>query len=155
MDAIPKDTRTRLYSRTCSRKGPLDTDCVEWLGAVNNRGYGVLHIRLNGESRVVLTHRLAYVLAHGVLPPGESVHHHCDNRRCMNPEHLVAGPHRENMLDMAMRERNAKELCAADVIDIRKRAQTRGMGVVLAEEYGVSRSLISQIKQGGVWGWVA
>lgn len=43
---------------------------------------------------------LPYFLAKGPIPDGLDILHKCDYKRCSNPDHLFAGTHRENMMDM-------------------------------------------------------
>jgi hypothetical protein len=64
-----------------------NTDCIRWAGNVGNRGYGRAYA---GPGRYKLAHRAAYEQAHGAIPEGHVVHHTCENRLCVNPEHLVA-----------------------------------------------------------------
>lgn len=73
--------------------------CVEWPGAVQSNGYGTL--RFSGRQR--LAHRAAYYLSNGVWP--NTTMHTCDNRRCVNPEHLVSGTQQANLADMRAKGR--------------------------------------------------
>lgn len=52
------------------------------------------------------SHRMAWILTHGELKPGEWVLHRCDNPPCCNPEHLYVGDHEQNMRDMGERKRS-------------------------------------------------
>lgn len=60
--------------------------CIVWLGKADKNGY--CRVRFDG-SRVGV-HRLAR-MAEGTrrtLTPGFHVHHSCENRRCINADHL-------------------------------------------------------------------
>src|SRR4051794_5538943 len=68
-------------------------DCWQWTGSTTQHGYGKFW---NGH-RPVLSHRFAYELLVGQIPPGMEVDHLCRNIGCVNPDHLEIVTHAENM----------------------------------------------------------
>lgn len=79
--------------------------CWPFLGNITYAGYG--HIR-RGHRKTVKAHRWAYEHFYGNLDEKLLIRHACDNRRCCNPLHLKTGKHKDNMKDMAERERCVK-----------------------------------------------
>jgi hypothetical protein len=128
--------------------------CWEWNGSLNPGGYGQVAIGVyeNGISRPALAHRLAYRIWKGD-PSGKFVCHKCDNRRCMNPEHLFLGDPVDNSRDMSDKHRNPTgeyrsdfRLSGAQVNEIRERYAAGGVSqLALAREFGVSQQLISLV----------
>lgn len=69
------------------------TDCHIWTGAVGKKcGYGYFGF----ERKVVKAHRVSYILNKGEIPKGLIVMHICNNRVCVNPDHLILGTHQDN-----------------------------------------------------------
>ncbi|HUH22049.1 MAG TPA: HNH endonuclease signature motif containing protein, partial [Gaiellaceae bacterium] len=65
-----------------------ETGCWNWQGYVNPRtGYaGMVHY----EGRRDNAHRVYYKKHRGPIPSGLELDHTCQNRRCVNPDHLEA-----------------------------------------------------------------
>lgn len=74
--------------------------CWEWTSCLNNNGYG--SFRLKEES---LAHRISYQIFHGKIDEKIQILHKCDNPKCVNPDHLFAGTHSDNMKDKAKKGR--------------------------------------------------
>lgn len=68
------------------------TNCLVWVGATNNKGYGIVAI----DGGVQLAHRIAYAAVNGPIPDGLVIDHVCRVRNCINPAHLEAVTQAEN-----------------------------------------------------------
>jgi hypothetical protein len=60
--------------------------CRIWIGTRKKNGYGVFS--LNGKE--YLAHRAAYIVYHGPILEGHVVHHLCENRLCITPNHIIS-----------------------------------------------------------------
>lgn len=90
---IPMEDR---FWAKVDRRG--DADCWPWLGAGDQRGYGLFKLEVGSQGRA---HRVAYEIAIGEIPAGLTLDHschtrdmscpggtNCPHRRCVNPAHL-------------------------------------------------------------------
>lgn len=69
--------------------------CWNWTGGDSGKGYGTFSY----EGRTVRAYRWIYTAAYGPdAAHGLDIDHKCRNRRCVNPAHLEAVPHRVNVL---------------------------------------------------------
>lgn len=99
-----RDIVARFWQQV--KKGNGDT-CWLWAGYVNPRGYGQFHPR---DGAVRPAHRVAYELENGPIPDDGTewcVCHHCDNPRCVRPDHLFLGRDKDNHDDMVRKGRHA------------------------------------------------
>lgn len=80
----------------------MPTGCWEWTGSRTAPGW---HGRVSVNGVMVMAHRVSWEMAHGPIPEGLSVLHHCDNPPCVNPDHLYLGTAKDNARDMVARGR--------------------------------------------------
>jgi hypothetical protein len=153
----------RLWRRV-NKNGPVPAHrpelgpCWLWTGATVE-GYGSIGIR-GAYPRG--THRVSWELAHGAIPPGVCVLHHCDARTCVNPDHLFLGTPADNIRDMDAKGRRrsprgsghwASKFTEEQVREIRRTYVPRRNGGTyeLARRYGVTREAIRDIVKGKIW----
>lgn len=97
--------------------------CLWWTGAVSGRGHGRFWV---ASGRVVVAHRFAFALAHGVAASDavQVLGHRCDNPLCqrVGPGHVVASSYVENRREWAAR-RDVTGSPLADPRGARRRAR--------------------------------
>lgn len=137
--------------------------CIEWSGYKVD-GYGKL--RFKGER--IFAHRAAYKSAFGEIPNDMCVCHRCDNRSCINPQHLFLGTRADNNQDKTSKQRQASGpnhglrgsmhplavLTANQVIAIRELFKGGMKQKHIAAAYEVSQSAISHIVNKKRWALV-
>lgn len=145
--------------------------CWEWTGTIHHMGYG--NFQYSGKKYP------AHWLYMGPRPIGKEACHKCDNKKCINPEHLFWGTRADNMRDMISKKRynldskrrnvhkmhqkrpwpsgennGAHRLSVRDVTEILNRIGTGITQRNLAKEFRVAESVVSRIKHGDRWGSV-
>lgn len=132
-----------------------DTGCWEWTGRLNNNGYGIISV---GKG-AVLMHRASWEVFCGDIPDHLYVLHKCDNRKCINPNHLFLGSLLDNNRDARQKMRtftdgrhfNAR-LTVDEVLEIKNMPSVSSDD--LASLYSVSRATINAIRSGRNWSHV-
>lgn len=134
-------------------------DCWEWRGPRFPKGYGIFSMR----GRTWNAHRAGWVLFRGEIGDGLVVCHRCDNRGCVNPNHLFLGTQQENIADMVAKGRQrgdhrpgdkcpTAKLSEDQAIEIKRRALAGESQKALAREFGLKQPTVSNIKTGKTWG---
>lgn len=152
-----KTLEERFWEKV-DKKSP--EECWEWTGAKNNLGYGVFSV----NRKMMYTHRFSYLISNGEFSKNLMVCHKCDNRKCVNPNHLFLGTAKDNHIDMLNKGRgnsplgessHLAKITEKQVIEIRKLIASKQYYVrEIAEMFGVSHGCINEIKRGNTWAWL-
>jgi|688.fasta_scaffold403994_3 hypothetical protein len=87
----------RLLKDKLQKNIKIVNDCHEWQGTIANDGYGVLYDFRDKQNR--RAHRLVYELFIGQITNNLFVCHSCNNKKCVNPNHLYLGDNKQNQID--------------------------------------------------------
>jgi hypothetical protein len=121
-----------------------ETECWTWDWSLTGIRPGVVGyptVMIDGEK--IRVHRAMYEAEHGSMPEGHDIDHLCRNTRCVNPSHMEAVPHAENVrrgVGVKLSLEKAREIRASD----------EGLEA-LAIQYGVTFPTIWKIKHNQSW----
>lgn len=126
--------------------------CHIWNGATM-LGYGKIVV----DGKRLLVHRVVAEAA-GMSVEGKCVLHRCDNRRCVNPEHLFVGSRADNRADCVGKRRHAfgakhgvAKLSPVMVQIIREAVKHGASHAGVARLFGVSAGAVDHIISGRTW----
>jgi hypothetical protein len=130
-----------------------------WIPSTKSRHKGYPGVLIKGKQW--LLHRVFYTYYKGPIPEGMFVCHSCDNKECVNPEHLFLGTPWDNNHDMIAKGRSAQQTRAVwkpaakiteqDVLAIREQCALGADRMELAAKYGITNKMISLIALGKSW----
>ena len=134
-----------------------NSGCWLWLGALSG-GYGRIGIgsRTDGTRKSELATRVAWELFKGPVAPHLGALHKCDNKSCVNPDHLYIGTHSQNMQDAydrgqkkpAVGKRPHRVLLSNK--DVRSIRNSTARAKDLVSQYGASKSYLIAVRAGRV-----
>ena len=117
-------------------------------------GYG----RIKYENRVIKAHRASWELHKGSISKGLNICHHCDNTRCVNPDHLFMGTQKQNVHDMISKKRNSfgakrpnAKLTEDQVLEMRE-LRKNGLAITaIAKQYNIGGTTAFYAIKGIQW----
>lgn len=138
---------------------------------------GGLYGRFRFRGKTDCAHRVAWILCRGEIPDGLYVLHHCDVRRCVNPDHLFLGTYQDNVDDMVAKGRHvhgdeqwtrkhpervvrgdrhgSSKLTAEQVIEMRTLFAAGGVSkLALARRFGVAHCTVRRVIARTIWAHV-
>lgn len=144
--------RLEAYSQVNNENG-----CREWVRHTNPDGYGMLWLNGGAER----THRAAWIAQHGSIPKGMHVLHKCDNRKCINLDHLFLGTNADNVADKVAKNRQARPNIRGEQMGQSKLTDAKVRLIRMlprsisnrrwAQEFGVSIMAISAVRNYKTW----
>lgn len=157
---MTKDLAFRLESlgeafvRRFEAKFKKTKGCWLWRGAKHKQGYGKIVV----YKKIVLAHRVSFVLYKGKLKRRDCVLHKCDVVACIRPSHLFKGTQLDNMKDRGNKRRQAHgerhsraKFTWEEVRAIRKRHENGEQVFALSKEFGVHWDTIAKMVRGDTW----
>lgn len=149
---VPK-TREEAWQHLKQTARVTETGC--WLieyGASVGIGYKLVR----AGNYEWYAHHFAHFMENGPVPLGTVRRHTCDQPNCINPEHIIAGTHADNVADKVSKNRHCygtkhyrSRLTEEQVYEIL--ASQGKTYAELSQIYGVSRGGIHNIKTGVSW----
>jgi HNH endonuclease len=132
----------------------LTTGCWEWQHHPHN-GYGQFKTSIAIKPRKYFkAHRASWIINIGEIPRNMLVLHTCDNRKCVNPEHLWLGTAKDNVNDMFAKGRNCEitsPLTKHDIIQIRDMHKQGTKVHDIVQKFNKSQNTIEDIIYRRTW----
>lgn len=127
--------------------------CWIWIGATSH-GYG----RIGYKNKTYAAHRVMWEQTYGSIKNGLWVLHKCDNRKCINPDHLFLGDRQDNVDDCVNKRRHIfgsnSSLSKLKNTDILRIKSLSDMGIrqhIIAKKFGITQSNVSKIINKKSW----
>ena len=131
--------------------------CEIWQHCTTHDGYPLKWY----EGKTRMWHRVVFETHYKMkIPKGFCVCHKCDNKRCVNPEHLFLGTYKDNFNDARLKgrmrwargERHGRAvLKRRDVLEIRRLCKNGETMKAIAKKFHCGATTIWRIKKNITW----
>jgi hypothetical protein len=126
------------FEENFTKKSP--DECWEWKKGTDRGGYGRMSIKCINH----VAHRISYKLYRG--DPGELfVCHSCDNRICVNPNHLFLGTNKDNMNDRDMKGRVRRKITKIERAIVFETVKAGFLQREIARYFNLSKASVCRI----------
>lgn len=138
------------------------TNCLEFTNRVTCHGYAVTGKSSIKQNYAKLLHRAVWIRYNGIIPLNLCIMHLCDNRKCLNINHLKLGTWADNNKDRAQKGRNGYQKGEFSsyhklnntVVKEIKMYKGKLIGTEVAKLYNIHYSTVYYIWQGKLWSHV-
>lgn len=148
------DARARFLEHTIPEP---NSGCLLWIGGTFADGYGCFVFGKLGFKNW-RANRASLWLLKGKFDRTLCVLHRCDNKHCVNPDHLFLGTHTDNSNDKVAKKRHLfgerhhkAKLSNEEIIKIRSDSRTNRK---IALQYKMDPTTIGAIKRRKIWGHI-
>lgn len=149
----------RFWSKVRKTNNP--DDCWEWQAGLSHSEAGLGYGSFGYKGKIWAAHRVAWELTSGEIPDGLWVLHKCDNRKCVNPNHLFLGTVQDNVADMMSKGRlddrkgelNPNSKVTSEQVKCIRECYAMG-GITyreLGNQFGLKKQQIYNIVRGRRW----
>lgn len=143
--------RKRFWEKVLKRPG----ECWTFMGAQDGWGYGKLFVSELGRAVFPKAHVVSWLLTHGSIPGTLDVCHSCNNKLCVNPDHLYAATRSINVQHACRDGLQYTRLNDIEVASIRKLwEEGNHTQYQLADLFAVDQQIISRIIRREAFRWV-
>ena len=134
----------------------IETGCLEWNRHLNWSGYALGSF----SGKTMAMHRVVANLTLEKPLEADTVMHLCDNRKCINPEHLKWGTQAENNADKVAKNRQGRMFGSKNprakatekmVVEMRELRNAGMTGIAIAEKYGMNKWTVYALLRGDTW----
>lgn len=149
MDDLTRDGRRYIEERSI----PIPfVGCWLWLRSCGSHGYGNACFP---AGNVTTAQRVSFVAFRGAITLGRLVQHSCDNKWCVNPDHLSLGTDKSNARDRQTKGRDANVKIDHDIVRAIRSLSSAGQRQrQIAAIFGVDQRLVVKIVKGQSWAHV-
>ena len=133
------------------------TECHLWASYLTKDGYA--QITYNNSKIRVSKFILEKKLGRPLLENYETCHT-CNNRNCINPQHLYEGTHKQNALDMKKAgsckgvKNGHSKISVETAIKIKQELVIGNKPFLISKKFNVPPTLVANIKKGSSWKWL-
>lgn len=131
-------------------------ECWPWTRSKHSSGYGQVGLTVDGVSRILKAHKVAWEIANNLsLPEGARASHSCKNRLCCNPRHVIVSSNGSKNITQTKGHARGQAHGKAKLTDEQVRTiKYKLMGLStrqIANLLGVKYNAIWDIRKGITW----
>ena len=152
--------KERFMAKVDTTSSPIG--CWIWNASTRSNGYGKFRVK----GMYWGAHRFSFFMFIGPVPHDLFVCHSCDNKSCVNPDHLWLGSNKDNLDDAVRKGLHGKNLkrgetqhasifTDADVLIMRRLANKNFTHGQIADLFDVERRCVSKVISRTTWKHVA